>query len=120
MRRKLAPNPLKKAEVSRPLVAAVVRAALPTATALALALAGCSGVEPESAISADKVTSKLAPMPSVEPSASTSAAIDPTPIPLPGEAMIVVPTPVPSVAAPVPSTKPHKTAGKPMPVHTTI
>jgi hypothetical protein len=123
MRRKLAPIPLKRSEISRPLVAAVVRAALPTAAALALALAGCSGVEPETAISADKVTTKVAPVPSVEPSASASStpAIDPTPIPLPGEAMIVVPPPpIASVAAPTPSTKPHKTAGKPAPVHPTI
>lgn len=114
MRRKLAPHPLEKRPISRPLVSAVVRAALPTAAALALALAGCSGVEPEAAISADKVTTKLAP--SVEPSASasTTPAIDPTPMPLPGEAMIVVPPP------PVPSTKVPKPAGKPAHVDPTI
>jgi hypothetical protein len=119
MRRKLPPNPLAKPEgAPRPLVAAAFRMALPTAAALALALAGmgCSGAEPEGAISADKVTITKS-VPSVEPSASasTTPAIDPTPMPLPGEMMIVSPPP-----PPVPSTKPHKTAGKPANIHPSI
>jgi hypothetical protein len=122
MRRKIGPIPLPRAASPRPLHAAAVRAGLPTAAALALALAGlgCSG-EPTNIASDGVVVSKIEPKndPKVEPSTSSSAgSIDPTPVPLPGEPAIVVPPPPPPRPRPkpaiAPSTEHPKLGGKPM------
>lgn len=136
-RRKPVPAPIARAQGNvRALVPTRVRAVLPTAAALALALAGvaCSGAEPDGSVLPDRVshvkTSSSASATTAPTTSTSSGAIDPTPVPLPGEAAIVVPPPPPSApphaaggglrpfVPAAPSSEPIKTAGKIAPVHT--
>lgn len=136
MRRKVRPS--LPAPLPRPLVPAPVPALtgsrLPTAAALALALAGlgCSAPTPEG-IAADPVRgARIAnTAPTTAPTSATGGGpvappIEPDPIAVDGEAAMVTPVPVappppptPKVT-PTPSFHPPKTAGKPMAVHPSI
>lgn len=128
MRKKPIPSPIETARgrgLARPLAPASVTSALPTAAALALALAafGCS-MPMEDGLRPDPVMMKKAPPPPA-PSASTTAPalnIEPDPHELDGDVAVVKPKPVPSATVKpfIPGPKPsgiHKTAGKPAIVH---
>ena len=120
MRRKL-PPPIVRASAVRPLSAAVSASRLPTAAALAFALASVAGCAMRGEdVQADPVAVK-SPVVVAPPSASAQPGtnvIDPEPHALSGEPAIVAP--VASVSAKpkvVPVTVPtikHRTAGVPM------
>lgn len=96
---------------------------LPTAAALALALAGLGCSTASEGITPDLPTTKSAAVSTTTASAAptTTASekpgrVDPTPVAMPGEPAMVVPTPTPhKPVGPAPSAK--KLAGKPMIVH---
>jgi hypothetical protein len=93
MRRKTSPAPFEKNHASRALCAARSSALLPTAAALAFALAGCSAPSVDVAV-ADPVTKAV---PEAPPAASASAKyIEPAPEPyeLDGDVVSVKPVPV--------------------------
>lgn len=126
MRRKTSPSPLPTRGPARPLRAASATSVLPTAAAIALALAelGCS-TKTVDAIAADPaVTTKPAPVPSTSPTPALSPYLPPEPHELDGEMPMVKPTPsatatIKKPPAVAPSTKPPKLGGKPMPTHPT-
>jgi hypothetical protein len=128
MRRKTSPNPIVRGDASRALAPAVRSTALPTAAAIALALAawGCSAPM-EDGLRPDPISIKQAPP---VPAPSTKAAtnpIPPDPVSVDGEAPMVKPTPVtsatvkkPFIGGPRPPETKHKLAGKPAVVHPSI
>ena len=123
LRKKVGPAPISRASAPRSLAAATTRSALPTAAALALALAGCA-IPVQDGVSPDPITRTGAKIQVSAPSTSASIApIEPTPHALPGEAPMVIPAPPPSASVapcPIPPSGAHKTAGKPSIVKPTI
>lgn len=125
MRRKPIPSPLERPSRVRPLVPAKGTSRLPTAAALAVALAafGCS-IPMEDGLRPDPVMKKAAPAaPAPSPSASPGLNnLEPDPHELDGDVAMVKPAPIPKpvlkpyTPGPSPSGK-HKTAGKPAIVH---
>lgn len=130
MRRKVRPA-LPGPALPRALVPAVSASRLPTAAALALALAGlgCSAPTQEAIVAEPLPTKPLqAPTSQVAPTPTTGSAplappIEPDPVDVDGEIPAVTPVPVkppPPTAPPAPSTKPPKLGGKPMAAHPSI
>lgn len=123
MRRKV--RPALPPPVARPLSPAAAVTCLPTAAAIALALAalGCSAGTQDS-IGADPVRTSVLSAPSASP--STTAAPTPSIAPaangpdVEGEMPAVKAVPVPPVIGPAPSSKPIKLGGKPMNPHPSI
>lgn len=120
-RRKPSPAPIERRSVPMRVLAPVLAlttggSRLPTAAALALALAsaGCLLAEDESVRPdpASRSVQTVKAMSSAKRAKTASGdagpMIDPDPMPLPGEAAMVLPVPVPSAApAPVSSTHPR-------------
>ncbi|MBI2389736.1 MAG: hypothetical protein HYV09_09080 [Deltaproteobacteria bacterium] len=128
MRRKTSPSPILRGS-SRPLRPAHATSVLPTAAAIALALAelGCS-TKTVDAIAADpQVVAKpvkATPAPSASP--ALTPYLPPDPHDVDGEVAFVKPAPSTSASATkktpaiAPTAKPPKLGGKPMPTDPTI
>lgn len=125
MRRKV--RPALPPPVARPLSPAAAVTCLPTAAAIALALAalGCSAGSQDS-IGADPVRTSVLTTTSATPSSTATTAPSIPPAAngpdIEGEmpAVKVVPVPPPPVIGPAPSSKPIKLGGKPMSPHPSI
>jgi len=109
LRKKIGPAPLARSHEPRSLAPALRGSRLPTAAALALALAGVGCTLPvQDGVGPDPSARARATLGAMPSASASSGAIDPEPHALPGEAPMVVAPPPP------PRSKPHKTAGKPM------
>ncbi|MBI2389005.1 MAG: hypothetical protein HYV09_05245 [Deltaproteobacteria bacterium] len=129
-RRKPIPAPIERRSgptfvLARVLAPATRASRLPTAAALAIALAGAGCLLPEDeSVRADPATRSVQTIKAMSSAKSAKAdagpMIDPDPMPLPGEAAIVlpapVPSPVPSPVSPVSSTHP-RVAGRMPAIH---
>lgn len=116
MRRKFPPQPLARPTATRPLSSARSASRLPTAAALAIALASLGCGQRGEDVTADPVAVKTAPVSVPTPTAPSASAgpglnaIDPEPHALAGEPAIVAPVPSTTTTAikHVPTAPSHK------------